>query len=226
MTRVIDKLTREEEAQIPLYLEKFRSYGVSTQPIDRASAEAAVTNLYAALSLKKPDKFIWVDSPRSLILTNVLLKDSQLRGQLGSQLWGQLGSQLEGQLGSQLRGQLGSQLGSQLWGQLQNLEWGNIDSYWISFYVFINDILSVKTTPLAQVAHDIVKHCHVFSMFDEGVVLSERPVSLGFDSDNKLHREDGPAILYKDGFSVYALHGKRVSVKEASKLGKALYGAP
>ena len=202
MTRVIDKLTREEEAQIPLYLEKFRSYGVSTQPIDRASAEAAVTNLYAALSLKKPDKFIWVDSPRSLILTNVLLKDSQLRGQLR----GQLGSQLEG--------------------QLQNLEWGNIDSYWISFYVFINDILSVKTTPLAQVAHDIVKHCHVFSMFDEGVVLSERPVSLGFDSDNKLHREDGPAILYKDGFSVYALHGKRVSVKEASKLGKALYGAP
>ena len=186
MTRVIDKLTREEEAQIPLYLEKFRSYGVSTQPIDRASAEAAVTNLYAALSLKKPDKFIWVDSPRSLILTNVLLKDSKL----------------------------------------QNLEWGNIDSYWISFYVFINDILSVKTTPLAQVAHDIVKHCHVFSMFDEGVVLSERPVSLGFDSDNKLHREDGPAILYKDGFSVYALHGKRVSVKEASKLGKALYGAP
>ena len=208
MTRVIDKLTREEEAQIPLYLEKFRSYGVSTQPIDRASAEAAVTNLYASLSLKKPDKFIWVDSPRSLILTNLLLKDSQLWGQLGGQLWGQLWGQLEGQLE----------------GQLQNLEWGNIDSYWLSYYIFINDVLSVKTTPLAQVAHDIVKHCHIFSMFNEGVVLSERPVSLSFDSDNKLHREDGPAILYKDGFSVYALHGERVSVKEASKLGKALYG--
>ncbi len=44
----------------------------------------------------------------------------------------------------------------------------------------------------------------------EAVVLSDRPASLEIDDDGRLHCERGPALVYRDGWSVHAWHGVRV----------------
>lgn len=40
--------------------------------------------------------------------------------------------------------------------------------------------------------------------------MAERYKTARFDAEHRLHREDGPAIECRDGFSVYAWHGVRI----------------
>jgi uncharacterized protein DUF6745 len=41
-------------------------------------------------------------------------------------------------------------------------------------------------------------------------VLTERPVALHRDPQGRLHRADGPAVAYADGYALHAWHGTRV----------------
>jgi hypothetical protein len=42
------------------------------------------------------------------------------------------------------------------------------------------------------------------------VVLTDRPCELHRDAQHRLHNEHGPAISYRDGWAVHAVHGVRV----------------
>jgi len=48
--------------------------------------------------------------------------------------------------------------------------------------------------------------------FKEFVVISEKPTQIKI-KDGQLHNENGPSVLYADGFSIYSLNGVRVSKK-------------
>lgn len=83
----IAKITEEQEAQIPHYIQKW---------VDRASGETniaeadkAVEDMYADMGLSKPI-ILHFDSPMPCHLALAMLRDSQL----DSQLWSQLDSQL------------------------------------------------------------------------------------------------------------------------------------
>ena len=43
------------------------------------------------------------------------------------------------------------------------------------------------------------------------VVLTERPTTLNRDEEGRLHSEFGPAVLYPDGWEIWAVHGVRVT---------------
>lgn len=49
-----------------------------------------------------------------------------------------------------------------------------------------------------------------------------------YNADNCAYREDGPAIIYSDGYEYYYLGGDELTKREwlarTSKLGKVLYG--
>jgi len=46
--------------------------------------------------------------------------------------------------------------------------------------------------------------------FDRLCIITDRPLALSRDAENRLHCENGPAIKYRDGWGVYAWHGRRV----------------
>jgi hypothetical protein len=46
--------------------------------------------------------------------------------------------------------------------------------------------------------------------YQGAVVLSARPTAVHLDKQGRLHCETGPAIVYPDGWGVYAWHGTRV----------------
>ena len=118
---MIDKITKEQEAEIPNFVEKFIKKASS--PIDRTS-------------LKELSKKIWGEEKIVIVgesMQNTIdlikyatknkkpeYKSSQLRSQLYSQISSQLQSQLQSQLHSQLSSQLSSQLYSQISSQLQS----------------------------------------------------------------------------------------------------------
>jgi hypothetical protein len=51
------------------------------------------------------------------------------------------------------------------------------------------------------------KCCPYVLFGDDVVYVSRRPSELHIDESDRLHREDGPAILYADGWSIYAMNG-------------------
>jgi hypothetical protein len=67
----------------------------------------------------------------------------------------------------------------------------------------------------------IVKETSIFWGFSTAMVLCDQPTEIHRDAKGRLHREDGPALVYRDGWCVYALKGKRadpLSFIEADKI--------
>ena len=62
-----------------------------------------------------------------------------------------------------------------------------------------------------QVMKDLIQHCSFIFQFENVCICCNRPCKLSFDSENRLHGEGEPAIQFRDGFSVYACHGKHPS---------------
>ena len=107
---MIDKLTPEQEALIPVYRKKWRAIALSTEPIDRDKATDAVKAIYAGIYQKEP-KIVFFDSPHAAH-QNLLLLDS-----LPSSLYGLI----ELEVNTAIQITFRSQLNIQLWYEIRNL---------------------------------------------------------------------------------------------------------
>ena len=88
--------------------------------------------------------------------------------------------------------------------------YGAHDASWLSFYAFFRDVVGLECCKKLDGLIELAKHCGWANVFDELVVLQHRPEVIKMDDENRLHCENGPAIRYRDGFSVYAWHGTRI----------------
>lgn len=62
----IDKLTPEQEAMIPVYLNQCLEAGLSTEPVNRPLVEKLVVEVYEERGLTPPKRFHWGDSPYAI----------------------------------------------------------------------------------------------------------------------------------------------------------------
>jgi len=60
---------------------------------------------------------------------------------------------------------------------------------------------------LLQAAWTIARSVGPWSAWTNGAILSEHPSELHVNDDNRLHRTDGPAATYRDGWRVFAWEG-------------------
>ena len=67
-----------------------------------------------------------------------------------------------------------------------------------------------EVPPLLRSCWEIADAASVWWPFESGAILSERPSELHVDDNGLLHREDGAAAVYRDGWRVYAWHGMAV----------------
>ena len=153
MTKQIDKLTPEQEAMIPVYLEEYLKIALSTEPCDRAKAEAAVKASYRYQKLPEPE-VVWADSPFA-----------------GAKIAAQLENGTEDVTPKQIAE------------QASKASYGSFEAYWVSFYAFIAEQLPVQKDELIDIVKDIVKNCGVYWTFEDVVVLTEKPVSISMVND-------------------------------------------
>lgn len=178
-TKTFDKLTPEQEAKIPEYIEKYLKIGLDTNPCDRTAAENAITRTYQAENHPVP-QFIWVDSPF-----------------VGAKKAAELVNSTATPTEEQIRD------------QFSKASFGSFEAYWVAFYDFVATELPVERDPLIDICIDIVKNCGVYWTLDKAVVISEKPVAIHLDSENKLHNPNGLALEYKNGDGIFALNGVR-----------------
>ncbi|MBD2186304.1 hypothetical protein H6S82_29490 [Planktothrix sp. FACHB-1355] len=115
----ITELTPEQEALIPVYVEKWRKIAIYTEPIDREKAAEAIDAAYAAIGLYKP-RLMFYDSPYEgfgkldsrlqnlskkgvkTLLHKQYMEEMSRRSPLIRQLWIVLKGQIEKQVGREL----------------------------------------------------------------------------------------------------------------------------
>lgn len=177
--KVIKELTKDQEAQIPAYLEKYKQIGLSTRPTDRAKAEAAVTESYKYLG-HKPPEFTWVDDPIE-----------------GAKLAAQFAKGDENVTTQEIRDQ--ASLAS----------YGSFEAQWVVFYAFIAEVLGVKKDNLIDIVKDIIDECGLYWTFEGMVVMSPKPSAIHMNAEGKLHNTEGLALEYATGRGIYAVNGVR-----------------
>ncbi|MCR4284977.1 MAG: hypothetical protein NUV97_02935 [archaeon] len=231
MTKIISKITKQQEALIPQYIQKW--VDLASQPIDRTKLKDILKKIYGeekiiviGESLQNTIDLIKVATEGKKIEYDSQLYSqlySQLRFQLHSQLYSQLDSQLHSQLYSQLDSQLHSQLDSQLDSQLhsqlhsqldsqlhsQNFKYSSYISYylydWAGYYDYAQKIgVEFDKKSLEQYL-DILINIPIIIFVGNVIFVCEKPVCRW--EDKKLHSELYPAIGWKDGTGIYFLNG-------------------
>jgi hypothetical protein len=107
--------------------------------------------------------------------------------------------------------------------------YGSHDAGWLAFYRYFHDVIGLTNQTeklsglweLAQSAGWALPHQNI-------CWVSERHHILERDDRGRLHRLDGPAVAYPDGFAIYAVHGVRVPrhvVEEPGKISVASISA-
>jgi hypothetical protein len=233
----IETLTPEQEALIPIYLEKWQSVAFSSGLIDRQKAASAAK---AACALH------WDDEPKILFFDSLYeaLKDiddyfpnwgegegdlfyileDTLREQLSDSLHYELHDQLLDPLCDLLH-ELWEPLLNQLYQQpeishevVNNFVHDLNPQYWLVQCSFIDFCVSVLNCSLEQSQRSqweglqsLVKNCGwMYYFFDEDtslICVCDRAIKLSLDNENRLHAEGEPAIQFADKYSLYSCHG-------------------
>ena len=249
----IEEMTPKQEAQLRDFRQKWFEIGYSCEPADRLRAEKAIAEMYKVIGKKKP-RFIWFASPATCCLGRAVLLQGgtkktrkvlgdrsslrsslepslrsslglSLRSSLRSSLWSSLGSSLGSSLRSSLESSLGSSLESSLWSSLRSSLGGQQESCWISFYIFIRDILGVQFDPEKSrhldLWSEVAQSCGWFFPYDGVVLMADRPESVSWEPNRsihdvrtpRLHNGTGPALKFRDGWSVYCWKGLNVQAR-------------
>ena len=141
---------------------------------------------------------------------------ANLRDNLGvnirTNLWSNLSDSLDANLSDNLGDNLWSNLGDNLRKKIKppyvstNLL-GSMDAFWIAFYEFPEKFLGVEykteDKKILNIWSTLAKSCSWFWCYENYCFVSDRPEKLSFNTQNKLHCEDAPAVKWIDGWEIY-----------------------
>ena len=230
----IERLTKEQVARIPEFVERWTDIGLCTKPANRPDAERAVALAYKAAGLPPPTSIVWLGSPLATSLAGAMVR-APVRDQVWAQVWAQVWDQVWDQVWAQVRGQVWAQVWAQVRGQVWDQVWdqvgdqvwdqvgaqvrdqvwdhiyGQHDASWLSFYAFLRDVCSVHGTDKLDGLMLLAQSSGWALPFERICFISDRNNILNRDERGRLHCLNGPALAYPDGFAIYAVHGLRLT---------------
>jgi len=135
----IEKLTPEQEADLPIFRQRYLDIALGGGRIERDKLQTAMNDAYAVVGKPSPALFIF-DSPQECMLAIKIFQmggkdlgdnlwdnlgdnlsanlSANLRANLGDNLWANLGDNLSANLSANLRANLGDNLRANLWANL------------------------------------------------------------------------------------------------------------
>lgn len=193
------KGNKETDAQIPIDREIFRGIGARTGH-DLAAffrGSAAILAARAEIGSPPPKAILWARSTLEALRWAWELKrlaDPTLKPPTGGDL-------------------------RQMWRQWS---WGQTEMYWLGRYRFAIDRVGVKVTAEQErrlaIRERIAESCYGVITVNAIEIAIQHPRVAAFDDRGRLHRIDGPALEFSDGYAVYAVNGVRLT----PELGKAM----
>ncbi|GGS49311.1 hypothetical protein GCM10010156_04980 [Planobispora rosea] len=211
-----------------------------TGPADRPRAEAGVRLAYRAAGLAEPEKIIWVDSPAAGARAIATLGAGRsVRDEVRTRPWERVRAEAHAALGPVGWPLAWALTGGRLWAPVNGLVTrirqavaaleeseadgaalrastldavlGQQDAPWLSLFDALD---RPEMEGLAQVAGS----AGWWWPFERVAIVCERPAELHRDELSRLHRADGPALLFPDGFAVHAWGGMPVPADFAASM--------
>ena len=186
---MIDKMTPEQEAQLPVYKDKWIEIGLCTDRLTLDTARPIIDELCTVVLKKEPPKdLVIMPSPISAWkLVCVLAKE-----------------------GSKLADVDIANLPDPdvefVWPYLD----GQFNAGSFGYYEFMQEVMGVKLCDEFNVYKKTAKLSLVYTIQDTVWVLADRPMEFALNAAKVLHKDLAPAVHYSDGFSVWMLNGVRV----------------
>ena len=100
--------------------------------------------------------------------------------------------------------------GAQVWAQVYRAVWGQHDAGWLSFYAYFADVLGLASAQRLRGLNEVAQAAGWWWPFSGAAILTERPTVIHRDTEGRLHSDTGPALIYPDGWGIWAVHGLRV----------------
>jgi hypothetical protein len=187
--QIIDKLTPEQEAMMPIYVERCTAIGRTTQtwdqftaPDNQAAIRSLITEIYTNGGVTMPTDIRLVRNPQE-----------------GIDL-------------------VSSLTGNTKYSTLNQSCYGSHDISWLSFYMFCHYELNLREeTARLKPFWELATKCGWWWPLSGAVVISPMPSALRLDKQGRLHAEGEAAVDYSSQPFVYALHGVRFPVEMAIK---------
>lgn len=224
------ELTEEHRAQLPAWRDMWIARILSTEPMsaeERERAIVATKGLYAAADLTPPERIIFVRSPIEgafvygfneailrLGIDHPLVETLDLvePGKPGkNSKWFSNVSVRARELAKAIAGDLSEELIKSAKRATEAYNGGNFYAQYVSFLSFFRHV--------AKLDIDYSKWHHYEElatvsgprfMHEKFCVISDRPEVLTKDAQNRPHADNGPFCRWRDGFSMYSVHGTRV----------------
>lgn len=175
---MITSLTQEQTEMLTVVRDEWMAIGLSTGPVDKAAALEAIHLAYQAADLKPPTYAIWMDSPVAGAVTAARLATEEPNPR-------------------------GDQVGDQVYRAC----YGVHEAGWLARMDALGRIGATGTERLKGHMDAARAGVGWWFPFEDAVVITPRPSVLNRDGQGRLHCEDGPAILYPDGWGIWAWHG-------------------
>ena len=188
---MINELSEEQIAKLPKYRDEWIRIGLSTEPLDFERAKNAAILAYQSAGLEAPKLFLRFRDPIEAAMAAAMLRDDQVR--------------------DQVRNQVRDQVMGQVSGQVRDQVYGSHDAGWLSFYVFMRDELNIADCRKLDGLIELAKCCGWCAPYSGCVIFQDRHNILNLDDFGRIHCENGPAIAYPSGWSIYAIHGVRTT---------------
>jgi hypothetical protein len=214
----IKKLTPEQIALFPEYVEKWTKIGLSTEPADRKRAEAGVRLSYKTAGLKPP-RIVWCGSPLGNGLTREVVKKLLTDPKFKEKFGASVRSSVRASVRASVRDSVWDSVRASVWDSVRDSVWDSVwasgygqhDASWISFYYFFRQVckLEKETEKLVGIS-EICQSAGWYLPYENICWISERHNILNRDAQGRLHSDGSPAVGYPDGLAIYAWHGVRV----------------
>ena len=226
MTKKIVKLTEQQRARMPEWVEKWTRIGLSCEPADREKAERGIRDCYRLCGIAEPRRIVWVDSPIVCVVCGPIVE--QVLCGKGDPLGVRAGVSDGVYAGVDD----GVRDGVSAW---KVVGWdsyfgGNLWAWWQSYQSFFREVCGLK------LPHDLEAKAAAYQAVEEEsgfwwpgthvVYATDRPRQLNVWKDtrgvNRLHKDGGPSVEWRDGWALYHLHGVAVPPWLATERAEAI----
>lgn len=203
---MITSLTQEQQDKFPDYRDKWLQIGLDCSTIDPFAARDAAIECYKLAEQKAPDQFILFDSPyQACIYVDMLTKDFTELTKPDKQRFVKCTTKYE-----DLTDEQKASVDEGHKEHVSHNIYGFHDAGWLCFYDFFLNECNVDSCAKLKGLMNLAKNCGWWMPYNELCVLQHKPIFIKRDEQGRLDNIDGPAVTYRDGWSVYAVKGVRV----------------
>jgi hypothetical protein len=199
----IKSLTTEQEATFSKFREKWLSIGLSTDRIDYKAAIDATLLAYEKAGVKAPRFFMFPNGPNEALDFLAAAPFCELT----ESDFVELSSKSPLALTEAIR--VIVEINSEKIAKNKKIIWpgfyGQGEAGWLSFHDFFSEHFNLSE--LSAGLRELAKHSGWVWMYEDIVIISQKPIRVTMNSNNVLHNEKQAAVEYADGTKVYSFNG-------------------